>query len=66
MASIFWDGQGVIMIDHPEQGHMINFAYYAGKLRRLCHKIARKRQGKLTSSVLLLQDSAPAHMSCFD
>ena len=30
MASIFWDSQGVIMIDYFEQGCMINGAYYAG------------------------------------
>ena len=35
MTSIFWDSQGVIMIDYPEQGRTINGAYYAGKLRRL-------------------------------
>ena len=42
---------------------MINDVYYTGKLRRLSQEIARKRRGKLTRSVLLLQDSAPAHTS---
>ena len=32
MASIFWDSQGVIMI---EQGRTINDAYYAGEMRWL-------------------------------
>ena len=32
MALIFWDSQGVIMIDYLEQGRLINGAYYAGKL----------------------------------
>ena len=27
LASVFWDSQGVIMIDNLEQGHMINGAY---------------------------------------
>ena len=61
MASIFWDSQGVIMIDYLVQGLTINGAYYIGILRRLHQKIARKRQGKLTWGVLLLQDNAPAH-----
>ena len=61
MASIFWDSQGVFMIDCPEQGSTINGAYYAGELRRLRQEIARKRRGKLTRGVLLLQDNAPAH-----
>ena len=63
MASIFWDSQGVIMIDHLEQGCTINGAYYAGELRRLPQVIVKKRQGKLTRGVLLLQDNAPAHTS---
>ena len=48
MTSIFWDIQGVIMIDNMylEQGRTINGAYYAGE-----------------RSVLLLQDNAPTHTS---
>ena len=34
MASIFWDSQGVIIIDYIEQGRMINGAYNASRLRR--------------------------------
>ena len=63
MASIFWDSQGVIMIDYLEQGRTINGAYYAGVLRRLRLEITRKRRGKLTRGILLLQDNAPAHTS---
>ena len=42
---------------------MINGAYYAGKLRRLRQEMARKSQGKLTHSVLLLRDNPPTHTS---
>ena len=63
MASIFWDSQGVIMIKFLEQGRRIHAACYAGKLRRLHQEIARKRRGKLTRSVLLFYDNAPAHTS---
>ena len=42
---------------------MINGAYYAGELRWLRQEITRKRRGKLTRGVLLLQDNAPAHKS---
>ena len=51
------------MIDYLEQGRTINGAYYVAELRRLCQEIARKRRGKLTRGVLLLQDNAPAHTS---
>ena len=50
------------MIDYLKQSCTINGAYYAGKLRRL-HQEIRKRQGKLTRGVLLLQDNALGHMS---
>ena len=36
MALIYWDSQGVIIIDYLEQGRMINSCSYdAGKLRRI-------------------------------
>ena len=35
MAPIYWDSQGVIMVDYLEQGRMINGAYYTGELRFL-------------------------------
>ena len=63
MFSIFWDSQGVNMIDYLDQGRKINDAYYSGELRRLRQEIARKRRGKLTRDVLLLQDNAHAHTS---
>ena len=64
MTLILWDNQlGVIIINYLEQGHTINGAYYAGELRRIRQEMARKRRGKLTSSILLLQDNAPVHTS---
>ena len=33
MASIFWDIQGIIMVDYIEEDCMINDAYYAEELR---------------------------------
>ena len=63
MASVFWDSQGVIMIDYLEQGRTINGACYVAELRRLRQEIARKRRGKLTRGVLLLQHNTPADTS---
>ena len=63
MASIFWDCQGIIMVDYLEEGRAINGDYYAEVLRRLRQEIVKKRRGKLTRVVLLLQDNAPAHTS---
>jgi histone-lysine N-methyltransferase SETMAR len=63
VASIFWDSQGIIMIDYLEQGRTINGTYYADELTRLRQEIACKRRGKLTQGVLLMHDNAPAHTS---
>ena len=63
MVSIFWDSQGVILLDYCEQVCTINGAYYADEFRRLRQKFTRKSCEKLTHSVLLLQDNAPAHTS---
>ena len=35
IASIFWDIQGVVMMDFLEEGRMIKGAYYAEELRQL-------------------------------
>jgi hypothetical protein len=63
MASIFWDSQGIIMIDYLERCRTINGTYYADELRRLRQEIARKWRGKLTRGVLPLNDNALAHTS---
>ena len=63
MASIFWDNHGVIRVDYLEEGRTINGAYCAEELRWLRQETVRKRRGKLTLGVLLLQDNAPAHTS---
>ena len=41
MASIFWDNQGVLIIDYLEQGCTIKRAYYADELRWLRQEIIR-------------------------
>ena len=61
MASIFWDSQGVIMVDYTEEGCAINGTYYAEELRPL--RRVKKRRGKLIQGVLLLQYNAQANTS---
>ena len=61
MTSILWDSEVVIIVDYLEECHMINGIYYT-ELRWLHQEIVKKRR-KLTRSILLLQDNAPAHTS---
>lgn len=63
LASIFWDSEGVLLVDFLHKGSTVTGAYYSQLLRALRDAIKQKRRGKLTRGVLLLQDNAPAHTS---
>lgn len=63
MATIFWDCEGILLIDYKEKGVNITGEYYAKLLEQLKEAIKEKRRGKLSSGVLLLQDNAPVHKS---
>ena len=51
------------MVEYLEDECTIIGAYYAEELRQLHQVIVRKRRGKLTQGVMLLQDNAPGHTS---
>lgn len=61
MASVFWDAEGIIMVEYLEKGATITGSYYADQIRRLREAIKEKRRGKLRVGVLFHQDNAPAH-----
>ena len=53
MATVFWDAQGVIMLDFLAQKSTITGAYYANLLDQLRTAIREKRRGKLSKGILL-------------
>ncbi|XP_063384365.1 uncharacterized protein LOC134670469 [Cydia fagiglandana] len=61
MASVFWDAEGVIMIEYLEKGTTIKGSYYADQIRRLREAIKEKRRGKHRAGILFHQDNAPPH-----
>ncbi len=63
MATIFWDADGILLIDYLDRGHTITGVYYAGLIKKLREVIKEKRRGKLTAGVLFHQDNAPPHKS---
>lgn len=63
MASVFWDAQGVLLVDYLEKGATITGSYYAQLIAKLREAIKEKRRGKLRKGVLFHQDNAPAHKS---
>ena len=63
MATIFWDSEGVILIDFLEGQKTVTSSYYEGVLKKLKTSLAKKRRGKLHSQILFHHDNAPAHSS---
>lgn len=63
MATIFWDSEGVILIDFLEGKKTVTSSYYEGVLKKLKTSLAKKRRGKLHSQILFHHDNAPAHSS---
>lgn len=63
MATVFWDSQGIILIDYLEKGKTITGQYYAALLDQLNDNIKEKRPHLKKKKVLFLQDNAPVHTS---
>ncbi|CAG5008678.1 unnamed protein product [Parnassius apollo] len=61
MCTIFWDFQGILMLDFKERNTVVNGEYYASLIYKLRDKIKEKRRGKLSKGVLLLHGNAPVH-----
>ena len=63
MATVFWDSEGVILIDFLEGQKTITGNYYKGVLQKLKTAVEKKRRGKLHRGILFHHDNAPAHSS---
>jgi len=60
LASIFWDQDGILLIDYLPKGQSINAEYYSSLLVQLKGILKEKHRGKVTKDVLFLHDNAPA------
>jgi len=63
LASIFWDQNGILLIDYLPKGQTINVEYYSSLLVQLKDILKEKRRGKVTKGVLFLHDIALAHQA---
>jgi len=61
LASIFWDQDGILLIDYLPKGQTINAECYLSLLVQLKDILKEKRHGKVTNVVLFLHGNAPAH-----
>jgi histone-lysine N-methyltransferase SETMAR len=65
MATVFFNCQGILMIDSLNKGSTVTGEYYANLMHRFRDSIKVRRRGKLTQGVLLLRNNAPIHKSRF-
>ena len=61
MMIIFWDKDGVPLIECLPRGTAINCPYYASIIERLRSVILEKRRGKVSHELLLLHENAPIY-----
>jgi len=61
LASIFWDQEGIRLIDYLPKGLTNNAEYYSSLLVQFEDILKEQRRGKFTKAVLFLHDNAPAH-----
>ena len=65
-ATIFWDAEGILLIDYLSQGKIIIGDYYVGSLLEIHQAAISKGHRKLIKEVKLLHVSPPSHTSTFD
>jgi len=63
MTTVFWDAEGIVVIDYLEHDSTITGIYYADLTRKARAALKKKRRGKLRHGMLFHQDNAPAYMS---
>jgi len=61
LSSIFWDQDGILLIDYLPKGQTIDAKFYSSLLVQLKDILKEKRRGKVTKGVLFLHDNALAH-----
>jgi len=60
LASIFWDQDGILLIDYLPKGQIISVGYYLSLLVQLKDVLKEKCSRKVAKGVLFLHDNSPA------
>lgn len=63
MCTVFWDRQGVLLVDFLPRGDTIKAQTYCETLTRLRRAIQNKRRSKLSKGIVLLHDNARPHVA---
>jgi len=59
LASIFWDQEGILLVDYLPKGQTINAEYYLSLLVQLKDILKEKRRGEVTKGGLVLARQCP-------
>ena len=60
-TAVFFDIQGIVMVEWVPSGQMVNWQYYIEVLTKLRERVRRKRLELWRNGWILHQDNAPAH-----
>jgi hypothetical protein len=52
-GTVFWDAQGVLLVDFLPRGETINAAHYCGTLNELREAVHQKRPGRMQNGVIM-------------
>jgi len=63
LASIFWDQDGILLIDYLPRGQTINAEYYSYLLVQLKDILKENCRGKVTKGVMFLHNNAPVYQA---
>ena len=63
MATVFWDSEGVVLVDFLEGKKTVTGTYYLEVLRKLRAKLTETHPGKLHGGILFHRNNAPTHSS---
>ena len=61
MATVFWDRQGVLLVDFMPRNTTISADAFCATLRRLLKAIQNRRRSKLSRGIVLIHDNARPH-----
>jgi hypothetical protein len=64
LAPVFWDKDGILLVDYLEGYATITAKYYFALLDKMKHQLVSEGRGKLSKAILFLQYSAatPHHI----
>ena len=63
MATIFWNFEGILLVDFLERRKTVTGAYYVEILRKLGAELAKKHSGGLNREILFHCYNASVHSS---